>query len=266
MTRNLSRIVSTFIMFLPLAVFAQGDLGAQLAELASLRNNIRNPDTRIRVSAFHRAWSIAMSWEAVEVKLNAIDLMTEPVRSASDHIRLPAVYAIAEIANSSSDQRVKLRALQALREPIRAAQLPIRNAAIDALNSIMRERGEADLANEAVSLLSEPVRSGNNGVRIPAINALVRSVLHSKNEQPYNAAIDLLVSPLDSMAMIGGMEVRMMAVVAMEEIGADAPSVATKAKAMGLMQSYANKSIWEPEARKRAADAATKIQSTIKKD
>ena len=41
----------------------------------------------------------------------------------------------------------------------------------------------------------------------------------------YSAAIDVLVPPLQSGAMIGGMEVRMMAVAAMEKIGVEASEV-----------------------------------------
>lgn len=245
--------------------FSQSNLAAQLAELASLTGKVGDPDTRIRVDAFHRVWAIGLASEHSEVKLGALGLLLEPVGSASDHIRMPAVYAIAEIANSTPDVQVKIKALATLREPLLASQVPIRDVAIDAVNSIVTSGRPGDLAEEAVRVLSEPVRSGNNGVRIPAINAIVRAVEHSNNDRAYSAALDLLVAPLDSMAAIGGMEVRMMAVAAVERIGIDASGVATKTKAMGLLQSYANKSGWEPEAKRRAEQASSRIQNSMKK-
>ena len=101
-------------------------------------------------------------------------------------------------------------------------------------------------------------------MRIPAINALVRAVEGRGHTPSYQAAIDLLVSPLDSNAAIGGMEVRMLAVVAMERIGRDASDLGTKAKAMGLLQAYAARSGWEPEARKRAQEAASRIEASTR--
>jgi hypothetical protein len=246
--------------------FSQSNLAAQLAELASLTGKVGDPDTRVRVDAFHRVWAIGLASEHSEVKMTALGLLSAPVGSASDHIRMPAVYAIAEIASSTSDVQVKIKALATLREPLRASQVPIRDVAIDAVNSILRSGKPGDLAEEAIRVLGEPVRSGNNGVRIPAINAIVRAVEHSNNDRAYNAALDLLVAPLDSIAAIGGMEVRMMAVAAVERVGIDASETSTKTKAMGLLQSYANKSIWEPEAKKRAEEAASRIQNSKKKD
>ncbi len=79
-----------------------------------------------------------------------------------------------------------------------------------------------------------------------------------------NAAIELMQAPLDSMALIGGMEVRLMAVVELERLGVDAPEVATKAKALGMLQSSANKDSWEPEARARATEAAARVQNSMK--
>ena len=38
--------------------FLQSKLGAQLAELASLNQKVRDPDTRTRVAAFHTVWAI----------------------------------------------------------------------------------------------------------------------------------------------------------------------------------------------------------------
>lgn len=198
------------------------------------------------------------------MKLSALDLLGEPVGSSSDHIRMPAVYAIAEIANSTEDARVKTRALTALREPLLASQVPIRDVAIDAVNSITAAASGGDLAMAALTVLAPAVKSGNNGVRIPAINAVMRAVTGSRDARAYQAALDLLVAPLDSNAAIGGMEVRMMAVVAVERIGLGAADVGTKAKAMGLLQSYASRSGWEPEAKRRAQEASTVIQNSLK--
>jgi hypothetical protein len=142
--------------------------------------------------------------------------------------------------------------------------MPIRNAAIDALNSITRSGNRSEIALAAVKELGPPVQSVNNSVRIPAINAIVRAVEGSQNDAACDAAIDLLVAPLNSEALIGGMEVRMMAVSAVEKIGLGASGVHTKAKAMGILQSFAAKSSWEAEAKKRAQEAATNIQSAIK--
>ncbi|HEV2960243.1 MAG TPA: hypothetical protein VG649_00340 [Candidatus Angelobacter sp.] len=76
--------------------------------------------------------------------------------------------------------------------------------------------------------------------------------------------MDLLVAPLDSNALIGGMEVRMMAVAAVECIGVECSETTTKVKAMGLLQSYTGKSTWEPEAKRRAEQAVAAIQSSMK--
>lgn len=241
----------------------QRELAGQLAELTGLTSKVGHPETRVRVDAFHRVWTIALASDTSEVKTMAIELLKEPVGSASDHIRMPAVYAIAEIANSTTDAQVKLRAIAALREPMIASQLPIRLAAVDAVSSILRGGNTPDVLSAGLALLGEPVRSGNNGVRIPAINAVVRAVEGTGDERAYNQAIDLMTAPLNSMAAIGGMEVRLMAVVAVERIGVEAKQVGTKSKAMGLMQSYATRSGWEPEARKRALEASTKIQNSI---
>jgi len=86
----------------------------------------------------------------------------------------------------------------------------------------------------------------------------------SHNEAAYQAALDLLVPPLDSNALIGGMEVRMMAVIAAEHIGVESSETTAKAKAMGLLQSSANKSAWEPETKRRAEEAVAAIQSSMK--
>jgi hypothetical protein len=232
------KVVPALVLAVSLAAvngFAQSNTVALLAELAGLRSKIADPDTRTRVDAFHRAWSIALSTDSLDVKSSALDLMREAIASASDHIRIPAVYAIAEIANSTTDVQAKIKALAALHEPLQAGQVPIRDVAIDAVNSIVRPGSSTDLVMAALQALAEPVKSGNN------------------------------TAPMDSEAAIGGIEVRMMAVAAVEEIGTNATEAGTKAKAMGLLQSYANKNSWEPEAKKRAADAASRIQTSIKK-
>ncbi len=246
--------------------FPQSSLGTQLAELVGLKSKVADPDTRTRVSATHRVWAIGLSSTHSEVKSTALELLGEPVGSASDHIRMPAVYAIAEIANSTDDAQVKIKALTMLREPLQAGQVPIRDAAIDAVNLITRSANRGDIALAAVKELAHPANSGNNGVRIPAINAIVRAVEGSRNDAAYRTAIDALVPPLESGALIGGMEVRMMAIAALEKIGVEASEVRTKAKAMGLLQSYASKTGWEPEARRRAEEAATKIQNSMKQE
>ncbi len=266
---QMNRVIrtATFAIVIVLSIasaLAQSTQSAQqLAELNSLKEKVKDADTRTRVTAFHRVWTIALSSDDPEVKMLALDLMKEPVASASDHIRMPAVYAIAEIAISTSDTAVKAKALSDFKEPISAGQLPIRDATIDAINSIMCGTTSPDLALEAIQLLGEPLRSGNNGTRIPAINAVTHIALASKDDRVINATIDLMQAPLNSAAMIGGMEVRMMAVAEVEKLGLAASELATKTKTIALLQGYAGNSSWEPEAQRRAAEAATRIQSTI---
>lgn len=267
MNRIIKATIVTLVVLISVAALAQNSqstLGAQLAELNSLKENIKSSDTRTRVDAFHRAWSIAVASDDTNVKLLALDLMKEPVGSASDHIRMPAVYAIAEVANSTTDLSVKSKALSTLKEPAVAAQLPIRLAVVDAVNSMLCSQTTASLAMEAVQLLGDSVRSGNNGIRIPAINAVTHIAISSRDDRVFNTTLDLLQGPLDSMAMIGGMEVRMMAVVEVERLGVYAPEIGTKAKAMGMLQASANNSQWEPEARHRAAEGAAQVQNSMK--
>jgi hypothetical protein len=171
---------------------------------------------------------------------------------------------MADIANSTADTKVKARALELLEEPLRASQVPVRDVAVDIVNNIVYSADHGTIALAALHALGEPVRSGNNGVRIPAINAVVNAVSGSHNEAAYLAALDMLVAPLDSNALIGGMEVRMMAVVAVERIGVESSEPAAKAKAMGLLQSYAGKSTWEPEAKRRAEEAVAAIRNSMK--
>jgi hypothetical protein len=236
-----------------------------LAQLLSLRDKVRDPETRVRVAALHRVWTLGLASSDPALKLTALELLGEPVGSSSDHIRMPAVYAIAEIAASTSDSKVKVRALTALGEPLRASQVPIRDVAIDAVNLISRSADDPLVSQAAVRALGEPVRSGNNGVRIPAINAIVRAVERHYDPVAVQTALDLLVAALESDAMIGGMEARMMAVAAMEKIAGGGGNVATKARAMGLLQAYATRGGWEAESRARAADAARAIEATLSK-
>ena len=49
-----------------------------------------------------------------------------------------------------------------------------------------------------------------------------------------------------------------------ERIGVESSETAAKAKAMGLLQSYANKGTWEPEAKRRANEAVAAIQNSMK--
>ena len=244
------------IMLTAAPALAQQDLAKALADLNALRSKVGNAETRTRVDAFHRVWSIALASPDAQVKTLALDLLKEPVGSSSDHIRMPAIYAIAEIANSTGVPQVKIRALEALAEPLNSSQAPIRDAGVDAVNSISRSAKGDGVPSAAVRALTPLVKSGVNGVRMPAINALVRAVEGRGDVAASEAAIDLLIGPLNSNAAIGGMEVRMMAVVAMEKIGLDVDDVGAKAKAMGLLQTYASKGGWEPEAQRRAKEAA----------
>ncbi len=262
--RTLRTFFSVIVLLTSSLAFGQAATGTQLAELISLKSKVSDPDTRTRVTAFHRVWQIALSSDNSEVKTTALGLMAEPVASASDHIRMPAVYAIQDVANSTDDLQVKLKALSILREPMIASQLPIRLAAIDGINDMTRVSRAGDFTVAAVAMLGEPIRSGNNGVRIPAINAVMMAVHGCNDNRAYTKALDLMTAPLDSMAMIGGMEVRMMAVVAVERIGTEATDIGIKAKAMGMLQAYAAKDQWEPEARKFASEAASRIQASMK--
>jgi hypothetical protein len=201
---------------------------------------------------------------ALRVKLASLGLLTEPAGSSSDHIRMPAVYAIAEIANSTDDPDVKIRALKALAEPLQASQVPIRDVAIDAVNSITRAAKDSEVAIAAVRALAPALNSGTNGVRIPAINAVVRAAEGSRSARASQAAIDALIPALESQAMIGGLEVRMMAIYAVERIGRDASDVATRAKAMGLLQAELSRNSWEPEAKQRAQEAVAVIERSLK--
>ncbi len=246
------------------SALVQETKNSEMAELSALQEKVKNPDTRTRVAAFHRVWTIALQTNDSEVKISALDLMKEPAGSASDHIRMPAVYAIAETANSTTDAAVKSKALACLKDSVVAGQLPIRLVGIDAVSSIMRAGVPPGLALQALELLGEPVRSANNGVRIPAINSVAHIALASNDDTVINAALELMQPPLQSSALIGGMEVRLMAVVEVERLGLAAHETALKTKASQILQAYASNSQWEPEAQTRAANGAARIQSTLK--
>ena len=263
-SRMCSGLILSIGILSAVPALAQVNVATALADLVALRGKVGDADTRTRVEATHRVWQIALSVADSKVKMEALTLLRAPVGSASDHIRMPAVYAIAEIANSSSEGQVKIHAIQSLAEPLRASQVPIRDVAIDALNSISRSVTGGEVAAAVVSALADPVRSGNNGVRIPAINALVRAVAGRQNAAASQAAIDLLEEPLKSDAAIGGMEVRMMALAAIEKIGTDTNDVGARASAMGLLKVYANKNGWEPAAKKWAEEAAARVQKTVR--
>ena len=244
---------------------AQPSTATSLSELIALRDKVGNADTRVRVDAMYRVRSIALASNDAEVKMASLDLLREPVGSASDHIRMPAVYAIAEVANSTDDPRVKVRALGTLAEPLQASQVPIRDVAIDAVNSITRSAKGAGIALAAVRALAPAIRSGNNGVRIPAINAVVRAVEDSQDGSAQQEALDLLDcgarldwrhwgngGPHDGGHGDG-------------EGGPRGDRRGTKAKAMGLLQAYASRGSWEPEARARAQNAAASVQATVRR-
>jgi hypothetical protein len=242
---------------------AQGAQAARLAELIALGGKVGATDTRVRVDATHRVWAIALAADDAQTKATAITLLRAPIGSSSDHIRMPAIYAVVEIAGSTDDPAVKAEALAALAEPMEAGQVPIRDVAIDAVNLIVAGSSDPALALAAVRALTPAVGSGNNGVRIPAIYALIAAVRHGGGDRACEAALDALAGPLDSSAAIGGMEVRMMAVAAVERIGIGAEGIGTKARAMGLLQAGAAKDGWEPEARARARAGAQAIQARI---
>jgi hypothetical protein len=252
------------LLLAPTPSAEQDTQAARLAELIALGGRMGAADTRVRVDATHRAWTIALAANDSQTKATAIGLLREPIGSSSDHIRMPAIYAVVEIAGSTDDPVVKAEALGALAEAMAAGQVPIRDVAIDAVNLIVAGTSDPALALAAVRALAPAVGSGNNGVRIPAIHALVGAVRHGGGDRACEAALDALAGPLDSSAAIGGMEVRMMAVAAVERIGIHAEGVGTKARAMGLLQACAADDGWEPEARARATAGAAAIQARIR--
>jgi hypothetical protein len=234
-------------------------------ELVSQTQLVKSSDTRVRVAATHRVWNLGLAAPDSENKIRAIQLLVDPANSSSDQIRIPAVYALAEIANSSKDAAVKGAALSGLRGPITSGQVAIRAVAIDAVNNITSHSRKSEIAPQVVALLSEPLDSSNNAVRMPAINATVNAIVGSDSPAAAERAIAVLsASPLASGSAIGGMEVRMLAIHAIERIGLDSADQKVKTQAMVALEAAATRGGWEPEAKQRAKDAATKIQSSMK--
>ena len=66
---------------------AQVAVANALADLTALRSKVGSPDTRTRVDATHRVWSIALAQADSSVKLMALDLMREPINSEIINVR-----------------------------------------------------------------------------------------------------------------------------------------------------------------------------------
>jgi hypothetical protein len=235
---------------------AQSELGREMELLEAQRSNVNNSQTSVRVAAMYAIKDIALTTMHSPVKVKALSLLEGPVGSASDHIRLPAVYAIAEVANSADDPDVKLKALQSLAEPFGSEQLVARNVATDGLNLIMShvdktQASAVDVMTTALNLLLRAADSGNNGARMPAINSVWNTVAGCKVDRVYSLALDVLRRPIESRSMIGGMEVRFMAIEAIERIGVETKTLEIKEKAIQLLGGV-------PDTDKSRAQAATK--------
>ncbi|HEX4997617.1 MAG TPA: hypothetical protein VFY29_05300 [Terriglobia bacterium] len=262
---NRYRLLTLAAVLWSSALYAQPADTLHIAvELRSQTELMKSADTRTRVDALHRVWNLALEAPDSENKIRAIRMIVDPVNSSSDQIRMPAVFALAEIANSSKDPAVKIVAIHALRGPIGSGQVPIRDVAIDAINNITANARKSEIALAAVILLHEPLESSNNGVRIPAINATVNAIVGSDNSAAAEQAIQyLLDGPMAAQAAIGGMELRMMAIHAIERIGMDSADSRVKTKAMVALEAGATRGSFEPEAKQRAKEAATRIQSAL---
>lgn len=70
---------------------------------------------------------------------------------------------------------------------------------------------------------------------MPAINAVWCTVAGSNVDRVYSLALDVLAKPLGSRAMIGGMEVRFMAIEAIERVGVEARALEVKEKAIKML-------------------------------
>jgi hypothetical protein len=242
---------------------AQNAVAEHTAELTSLRTAVKNIDARTRTDAIHRIWRVGVASSDLSVKKQALDMLREPIGSDFDQIRLPAAYAIAEIANSTPDGSVKTHALQQLGPVLKAGQVPVRDFAILVVDTIAGGGASQAVSGAAVTALSEPINSGNNAVRMPAIFSLVRIAGDCRYEDVCSQAINLLLRPMASQAAAGGIEVRMLAVAAMERIAVNSGSAATKGQAMGLLQSESGRR-WEPEAVRRAQAAVAAIKASMK--
>lgn len=238
------------------AAYGQGELGREMELLEAQRENVADSETRVRVPAMYAVKELALASEHSPVKIKALTLLEEPVGSSSDHIRLPAIYAIAEVANSTEDPEVKLKAIQALREPFGSEQLVARNVAAQGVNLILArvDRTEASsvaLMTAALNLLRRSADSGNNGARMPAISAVWNTVAGCGVDRVYSLALDVLQNPIESRSLIGGLEVRFMAIEAVERIGVEAKALDVKEKAVRLLGSV-------PSSDESRAQSATK--------
>ena len=235
---------------------AQSELGRELELLEGQRSNVEHSETRVRVPAMYAIKELALATEHSPVKMKALSLLEGPVGSASDHIRLPAIYAIVEVANSTEDADVKLKALQSLAEPFASEQLVARNVATDGVNLIMghvdkTQASAVTLMTTALNLLLRAADSGNNGARMPAINAVWNAVAGCGVDRVYSLALDVLQRPIESRSMIGGLEVRFMAIEAIERIGVETKTLEVKEKAIRLLGGV-------PSSDESRAQAATK--------
>lgn len=233
-------------------------------ELSTQSERVKNSDTQTRVVALHRVWELGVLAGDSDNKIRALELLKEPVNSGSDHIRMPAVYAIVEIANSSLDAKVKVAALTALHGPLTATQVPIRNVAVDAINNIVANGKGAAIALPVLDALGEPVKSSNNGVRMPAINAVVNAVVKANNAAASDKAISLLQAPLESESPIGGMELRMYTIHAIEKIAIDSVDISVKTRAIVLLGTESNKNSFESKTKERVLAAVANIQKSAK--
>lgn len=243
---------------------AQTKLADEIAELTSLQKAIKSAENPIRTDALHRVWRVGVTTKEVQVKRQALTLLGEPAGSGLDQIRMPAMVAISEIARSTSDSGVRVLAIAQLQEPLQAEQVPIRVAAVGMVEAIAAGSSSVDVAKAAVNALGKPTGSGNNAVRMPAMMSLVRIVGNCTLEAACVRATELLLEPLKSQGLAGSMEVRMLAVVAMEQIAMNSASAVTKGTVIGLLQSESSKSHWEPAAKARVDLAISTIKAVAK--
>jgi hypothetical protein len=255
-TRSTMGLVVATAVLLGGRAGAQSELGRELESLEGQRDNVNNSETRVRVQAMYVVKEIALASKNSPVKTKALSLLEGPVGSASDHIRLPAIYAIVEVANGSDDAEVKLKALQSLAEPFASEQLVARIVATDGVNLIMSrvdktQASAVNLMTTALNLLLRAADSGNNGARMPAIYAVWNAVQGCSVDRVYSLALDVLRKPIESKSLIGGMEVRFMAIEAIERIGVETKTLEIKEKAIRLLGGV-------PDTDESRAQAATK--------
>ena len=116
-------------------------------------------------------------------------------------------------------------------EPLQASQVPIRDVAIDAVNSITRSAKGAGIALAAVRALAPAIRSGNNSVAVHQRGRARSGRQPGRQRSGGSARASHCGARLDWRR--GGMEVRMMAVTAMEKVGLAAADVSTKRRPWG---------------------------------